>query len=89
MMLSRFLIVTAIPDDTSAQNMRTGPSPSGLGEYALLSPDELDGLVAPVAHYPDAFVAQVVGAATFPHEIVDAVTVMGSGVRTALCCKKI
>ncbi|HEY4777676.1 MAG TPA: DUF3300 domain-containing protein [Candidatus Acidoferrales bacterium] len=41
-------------------------------EYAALTADELDGLVAPIALYPDALVAQVLGASTFPYEIVTA-----------------
>jgi len=41
-------------------------------EYAPLTADELDGLVAPIALYPDALVAQVLGASTFPYEIVTA-----------------
>ena len=34
--------------------------------------DELDQLVAPIALYPDALVAQVLAAATFPEQIVEA-----------------
>jgi hypothetical protein len=41
-------------------------------EYAALTADELDALVAPIALYPDALVAQVLGASTFPYEIVAA-----------------
>ena len=35
------------------------------GQGARLTPAELNALVAPIALYPDALVAQVVGAATF------------------------
>jgi len=38
----------------------------------LLSPDQLDTLVAPVALYPDALLSQVLVAATYPLEIVEA-----------------
>ena len=41
-------------------------------EYAPLTADELDSLVAPIALYPDALVAQVLGASTFPYEVVAA-----------------
>jgi len=68
--MSFFLVLTTVPVGTIAQ---TTAAPSSQGEYATLSPDELDGLVAPIALYPDALVAQVLGAATFPYEIVDAV----------------
>jgi len=40
--------------------------------YAPLTADELDGVVAPIALYPDALVAQVLGAASFPDQITDA-----------------
>lgn len=42
------------------------------GYYEPLSPDQLDQLVAPVALYPDALVAQVMAAATYPTQVVDA-----------------
>jgi hypothetical protein len=46
----------------------TGPGGSG----AQLSPQELQQLVAPIALYPDALVAQILAASTFPTEIVEA-----------------
>src|SRR5580658_1525719 len=46
------------------------PGPGGYsGQGAPLSPDELQQLVAPIALYPDALVAQVLAAATFPDQI--------------------
>jgi uncharacterized membrane protein YgcG len=74
-MMSILLVLTVIPLNASAQADSQGASPpaSQTDEYALLTADELDGLVAPIALYPDALVAQVLGAATFPYEIVDAV----------------
>ena len=36
------------------------------------SPDELNQLVAPIALYPDALVAQIVAAASYPTEVVEA-----------------
>jgi Protein of unknown function (DUF3300) len=41
-------------------------------EYAPVSDTDLDALVAPIALYPDALVAQVLGAATFPDQVVEA-----------------
>src|SRR5579864_1026560 len=38
----------------------------------LLSPDQLDTLVAPVALYPDALLSQLLVACTYPLEVVDA-----------------
>jgi hypothetical protein len=43
------------------------PSPS-----QLLSPDQLDNLVAPIALYPDALLSQVLVASTYPLELVEA-----------------
>ncbi len=39
---------------------------------AQQSPEVLDQLVAPIALYPDALVAQIVAAATYPSEVVEA-----------------
>jgi hypothetical protein len=46
-------------------------APSSSSE-AVQSPDELNQLVAPIALYPDALVAQIVAAASYPTEIVEA-----------------
>jgi len=49
--------------------------PIGSGDAAVTaqpSPDALDQLVAPIALYPDALVAQILPAATFPAEVVEA-----------------
>jgi Protein of unknown function (DUF3300) len=68
-LMSFLLVLTIFPVGASAQNA----SPSGTREeYGTLSAEELDGIVAPIALYPDALVAQIFGAATFPYEIVDA-----------------
>ena len=68
-LMSVLLVLMTIPVGAMAQNA----SPSGTGEEDQpLSNDELDGIVAPIALYPDALVAQILGAATFPYEIVDA-----------------
>jgi hypothetical protein len=47
----------------SAAPTQSGPTP------APLSPDQLDSLVAPIALYPDALVAQVLAAAANPDEV--------------------
>jgi hypothetical protein len=57
------------PSQSGAQSTSPSAAPE---EYAPLTSEELDGLVAPIALYPDALVAQVLGASTFPYEIVDA-----------------
>jgi len=40
--------------------------------YTPQSPDQVDQLVAPIALYPDSLVAQILSAATFPAQIVEA-----------------
>jgi Protein of unknown function (DUF3300) len=46
------------------------PQPAGPSQG--LAPDQLEQLVAPVALYPDALLAQVLAASTFPEQVVDA-----------------
>ena len=56
-----------------AQN---APPPPAQGapppQSQLLSPDQLDNLVAPIALYPDNLLSQVLAASTYPLEIVEA-----------------
>lgn len=40
--------------------------------YDLLTPEELDDLLAPIALYPDPLIAQILPAATFADDVVDA-----------------
>ena len=51
----------------TGQSNAPSPAPS-----AQLSPQELQQLAAPIALYPDALVAQVLAASTYPAEIVEA-----------------
>ncbi len=52
-----------------------GPPPAG--NYVPLGAEQLDQLVAPIALYPDALVAQVLTAATYPQQVTDANNWMG------------
>src|ERR1700761_2669318 len=56
------------PAQPSAQPAAAGYS----GQGAPLTAEEIQGLVAPIALYPDSLVAQVLGAATFPDQVVAA-----------------
>jgi Protein of unknown function (DUF3300) len=47
---------------------------TGQEAYAPVSDNDLDALVAPIALYPDALVAQILGAATYPDQVTDADT---------------
>ena len=56
--------------------VQSTPQPAQASEGVLLdvnqSPEQLDQLVAPIALYPDELVAQILAAATFPTQIVEA-----------------
>ncbi|HKQ50582.1 MAG TPA: DUF3300 domain-containing protein [Phycisphaerae bacterium] len=56
----------AIPPQDDGQN------------YVALSPQELDDLLGPVALYPDPLLAQVLAAATYPMDIVQAARFLNS-----------
>src|SRR5271165_4997242 len=63
-----FLLVINLPVPVGGQ--QTGSAPPGYsGQGAPLTANELQQLVAPIALYPDALVAQVLGAATFPDQV--------------------
>ncbi|HKN25678.1 MAG TPA: DUF3300 domain-containing protein [Candidatus Acidoferrum sp.] len=48
-----------------------GPEPGRAGQevYAPVPEKDMDALVAPIALYPDALVAQILGAATYPDQV--------------------
>src|SRR6201995_865839 len=64
------LIVSAI--GAAAQQPDTSPPPSSQPDQTLLKPEQLEALVAPIALYPDALLANMLAAATYPLEIVEA-----------------
>ena len=73
-LLSLALIIATVPRVASeAQEQQGAPPPSSSSGYsgqgAPQTPEELQNLVAPIALYPDALVAQILGAATFPDQV--------------------
>ena len=48
------------------------PPPSSQPDQTLLKPEQLEALVAPIALYPDALLANMLAAATYPLEVVEA-----------------
>jgi hypothetical protein len=70
--VSCLLIVAAVPLEMGAQQTPPAGSTGYSGQGAPLSPQELQQLVAPIALYPDSLVAQILGGATFPDQIVNA-----------------
>jgi Protein of unknown function (DUF3300) len=79
--LSLLLIFTAVPMETMGQQppaptpeQAQAAPPAYAGQGVPLTAPELEQLVAPIALYPDALVAQVLGAATFPDQVTAANT---------------
>ena len=79
------MLLTSAPVESQSQlpnapvaNSQQGPDGAPAGPIqpeaapAPLTPEELDQLVAPIALYPDALVAQVLAASVHPAEIVEA-----------------
>jgi hypothetical protein len=67
--LSFLLVFTAVPFEAAGQQPPPGGPTGYSGQGAPLSANELQQLVAPIALYPDALVAQILGAATFPDQV--------------------
>ncbi|MFT4112861.1 DUF3300 domain-containing protein [Silvibacterium sp.] len=63
------------PPDQAQQGYPQQPGPDQGAppqQYNALSPEQLDQLTAPIALYPDALVAQILAASTYPTQIVEA-----------------
>jgi hypothetical protein len=67
--LSCCLVSAAAPGALAAADQTSVPPST---QPAKQTPEQLQQLVAPIALYPDAMVAQVLAAATYPAEIVEA-----------------
>jgi hypothetical protein len=70
-------LLIAIPVGAHAQNAGEATAPSTPATPApasaeLLKPEQLEALVAPIALYPDALLANMLAAATYPLEVVEA-----------------
>ena len=66
-------LVVAEPLTTAAQGFGQPPEQAQLTPQApLYSPAQLDQLLAPIALYPDQLLAQILTAATYPLEVVQA-----------------
>jgi hypothetical protein len=61
----------AAPSARAAQPAQAAPA-APAGEKATFPQDQLEQIVAPIALYPDALVAQLLIAATYPLEVVEA-----------------
>src|SRR5205085_314912 len=73
-------LVMAMPVAVSAQTADNPPAPSSSAQPAsqpsssaeVLKPEQLEALAAPIALYPDELLANVLAAATYPLEVVQA-----------------
>lgn len=63
-------IMVATPLVAAAQGTDTPASSSS--DQSLLKPEQLDALAAPIALYPDALLANMLAASTYPLEVVEA-----------------
>jgi Protein of unknown function (DUF3300) len=71
--LSILLVIMTGPFGGEIQlSAQEAAPPAYSGQGAPLTAEELQGLAAPIALYPDALVAQILGAATFPDQIATA-----------------
>jgi uncharacterized membrane protein YgcG len=62
----------ARPNAQDAPAAQTPPPAQDQPQVAQLSPEQLQDLVAPIALYPDALVAQILAASAYPTQIVEA-----------------
>src|SRR5947209_1698685 len=70
--LSLLLVLATAPFQAGAQESPSTEANGYSGQGAPLSAEELQQLAAPIALYPDALVAQILGAATFPDQVAAA-----------------
>jgi hypothetical protein len=85
LILSSCVLLTTAPGAFAYQaDQSTSPPPV---QAAQQTPAQLQQLVAPIALYPDALVAQILAASTYPNEVVEADRWMQqhSDPMTALC----
>jgi uncharacterized membrane protein YgcG len=68
LLLSSLLVVAPVQVPAQAEPLPSGEIPPVTQQSA----EELDQLVAPIALYPDALVAQILAAATYPAQVVEA-----------------
>src|SRR5262249_27104842 len=64
------LICSVVP--FSSADLYAQQAPPAGPQYVQLSYEQLNQLVAPIALYPDALVAQVLAASTYPTQVADA-----------------
>ena len=66
------LQIAAAHAQTPATPVQTPAAPAADQSQQMLKPEQLDQLVAPIALYPDALLAEILMASTYPLEVVQA-----------------
>lgn len=64
---------TTAPSTAATPATATAPAATTGASEAVFKPEELDQMLAPIALYPDALLAQILMAATYPGNVADAV----------------
>jgi Protein of unknown function (DUF3300) len=72
MMLAGSLLASPVWAQDQPQDEGPAPPAEGQPPSAHLTPEQLQQLVAPIALYPDALVAQILAASAYPTQIVEA-----------------
>ena len=77
LLLSSSLVLAMAPQGFAYQEAQSSPPPGQAAppppaQAAKQTPEQLQQIVAPIALYPDALVAQILAAATYPDEIGEA-----------------
>ena len=75
LLLSYCLVLATASEGLAAQADQSAAQPPILAapvQAAQQTPEQLQQLVAPIALYPDALVAQILAAATYPDQVVEA-----------------
>ena len=68
----RFVLLAILLWLPVAAQAQTNPPQPASSDQQLLKPEELDALLAPIALYPDALLAQILMASTYPLEVIEA-----------------
>src|SRR5271170_4041543 len=66
------IIIPVVPSEALGQQPAPPDQTGYSGQGVPMTAEELQQLVAPIALYPDALVAQILGAATFPDQVAAA-----------------
>jgi hypothetical protein len=67
-----FALLIALPAGFAQVSAEPSSGTPDMQQAALMSPNQLDDLVAPIALYPDPLLSQILVASTYPLEVVEA-----------------